>query len=168
MYLSDPSIVAETIESIEFHLSALIKANELEFQADTLVTLDNFIQERIDKRAKNINWPKSLSKKEVVVCKLSYVKYLISITNLKDPGSTSSTLETWFKSFKPAYIAICNAASSHILATKSKNPDGSYNRFAGLEAPLAAHLNVINKHLIPAYELSIKEKRANNLNVTID
>lgn len=150
-YWADPERFNLFITTLIGKLSDLTDDNALTFLVKERVTLDDFIQKRIEARNKsNKSWPKSLSKKEVIVCKLNYIKFLLENSDC----AQDSAHHEWYAAFKKSYIQILSAAVAYIF---SVGYDGTTSKFKGIDPQLAKILNILNDYYSTAFNKCVEE-----------
>ena len=123
------------------------------YYATDAVTIDDFINKRLEARsASKIAWPSKLSKKEVICCKLEYIehvyKYLAWKPNEQLTTSVHADCDEKLNLLKSVIAKTCYITRKHILSKKAeKKPDGTYEKFKGLDPVIAKLLNTANSYI---------------------
>jgi hypothetical protein len=109
-----------------------------------MMDIDTYFKERFEERAKNtaITWPKELSKKEQVICKLKMIQTML--TALQEASEEARVM-------KLTCLAFIKSVQQEIYKHKSTK-DGP--KWEGLDSDAA---NILNLIYIPVYECFEKQ-----------
>jgi len=139
-----------------------VAIHSLDFTYPTELTFDieTYYKNRYDSRKANITWPEKLSKKEVIICKLTFLHDMLkAASSIESTDSTANAdhmfvinmLTIFVKSiekdcYRPPIASDLSSASGKVL----------YAKYEGIPADVAPTVNDIFKVLNKIYRKKFK------------
>lgn len=128
----------------------LEEINKLDFKYPDSVTFDleSYYEARLKARKPDRVWPEKLSKKEIAICKLTYLQDMITEAR-KIEGISSS------------YVDLFNIISLFLKEVEKECykpsdqqplPEGTFRKYTGIPADVAPLVNTIYKVMIANYQ----------------